>query len=234
MTLHINKSDIYPGILMTVSLISSLYLGQQPGPASFKQDFWNMPFFGKQHTRVISVNTPQEINTVHLQLRSLLQEHALGGATLFINRFDGSPAYQASYDAAQQNSQAIADFVGKYYGNDAENAFLPLWKSHIDLLVQYTDAVKNNDGNSKQQALNGLNSFTDQMVSFFQQQDQNLPTDTMRNLLTDHIQMEQSIIDAHASGDFSRQYDLMHQAFVHAGDAADQITQIAQQKSQAH
>lgn len=231
MAVHINKKDIYPGILMTVSLVSSLYLGQQPGPATFKQDFWNFPFFGKQHARTVSVTNPQEIDTVHLKLRSLLQEHALGAATVFINRFDGSPAYQASYDAAAQNSQAIADLIGTYYGNDAENTFLPLWKSHIDLLVQYTDAVKNNDGNAKQQALDGLNNVTDQMVSFLNQQDQSLPTDTLRSLLTDHIHMEQSIIDAHAAGDYASQFTQMHQAFVNAGDAADQIMQ---QKNQSH
>jgi hypothetical protein len=160
----------------------------------------------------------------HLRLQSLLQEHAVVAAQVTVNRYDNRPEFEASRQLAEQNAQLLTEEVGRLYGQDVQGEFLELWKRHLVLFVQYTDALKNNDQNLKNQTVSELNEFADELSHLLAEKT-GLPREDIRQELQKHVELEQAVIDAHAAGAYNTQYQKMHEGHEHAGMMADKLAQ---------
>ncbi len=72
-------------------------------------------------------------------LNALLSEHVYLAAAATNAALAGrQPEFEAAAAALDANSVDVAKAIGSVYGPDAEKAFLPLWRKHIGMVVDYT------------------------------------------------------------------------------------------------
>ena len=83
---------------------------------------------------------------LRVALNALLGEHVVLAASVTQGALAGRQAqFTGAAAALDANSVDIATAIGSVYGGDAERAFLPLWRKHIGLAVDYTAAVAAKD-----------------------------------------------------------------------------------------
>jgi hypothetical protein len=151
-------------------------------------------------------------------LDELLSEHVIlaadaTGAALAGRQSD----FQAAAAALDQNSIAISKAVGSVYGPDAEAKFLPLWRSHIALVVDYTVGTASNDPAKAQQAVQKLLAYSGDLAGFFSGANPNLPQDAVAGMVKQHIVTLKAVIDAQAKKDYAAEYAAQHKAYQHMG-----------------
>ena len=151
-------------------------------------------------------------------LDELLSEHVILAAEATNAAIAGrQPDFQAAAAALDQNSIAISKAVGSVYGAEAEAQFLPLWRSHIGLVVDYTVGTASNDPAKAQQAVNKLLAYSGDLAGFFSSANPNLSKDAVTQMVKEHIVTLKAVIDAQAKKDYAAQYEAQRKAYAHMG-----------------
>jgi hypothetical protein len=122
---------------------------------------------------------------------------ALGG------RGDEFTAARAALDA---NSDAITGVIAGVYGPDAGKAFAPLWKQHIDLLVDYTNAMAAKDQGKADQAMGNLLAYAEAFGAFINTASPKLTKDAVAELVKTHVITLKDVIDAQAAKNYTAAY----------------------------
>ena len=104
-------------------------------------------------------------------------------------------------------------------------AFLPLWRSHIGMVVDYTVGKATNDMAMQEKAVNDLIGYTNDFSAFLSGANENLPKDVVQELLKDHALTLKEIIDAQADGDQMRQFMAIRTAGAHMQMIADPLAE---------
>ena len=86
----------------------------------------------------------------HVYLASAATNAALGGR---------DAEFKAAAGALDANSVAVAKAIGSVYGPEAEKAFLPLWRKHIGMVVDYTVGAATNDRAKQDRAVSELVAY---------------------------------------------------------------------------
>jgi plastocyanin len=165
-------------------------------------------------------------SSLRVALNRLLAEHvflaasATGGA--LGNREAQFKAAAAQLDA---NSVDLSKAIGSAYGPDAEAAFLPLWRSHIGMVVDYTVGKATKDEMKQQQAVNDLVGYTADFGAFLSAANENLPKDVVAGLVKDHVLTLKDVIDAQAAGDAKAQFTAIRMAGHHMSTIADPLAE---------
>ena len=151
-------------------------------------------------------------------LDELLSEHVIlaaeaTGAALAGRQTD----FQAAAAALDRNSIAIAKAVGSVYGPEAEAKFLPLWRSHIGLVVDYTVATASHDPAKAQAAVQKLLAYSADLAGFFSGANPHLTQAAVAEMIKTHIVTLKAVIDAQAKKDYAAEYAAEHQAYAHMG-----------------
>ncbi len=107
--------------------------------------------------------------------------------------------------------------MGSVYGADAEAKFLPLWRSHIGLVVDYTVGTAANDPAKAQAAVQKLLAYSGDLAGFFSGANPHLSKDAVAEMVKTHIVTLKAVIDAQAKKDYAAEYDAQHQAYAHMG-----------------
>lgn len=222
------KSIRKPLLATIVSGTTLLFTAVTPAFAwdNYSRNYYDTMTYPSAYSYSTQTYTQAFNNDQQMQLRTLLEQHATVGAMAFIARYDQSPDVEQLKQQVDDNTQQLTQLLGQLYGPDNQGQFQDLWNTHIDLLGQYTDAVRNNDDNQKQEAVQGLDDFVNNISNFFTQNDQTAQPQLAR-LFQMHIDDEKGIIDAHAQNDQMQQQMLMQQAPMHADMIADAISQFA-------
>ena len=85
---------------------------------------------------------------------ALLAEHVfLAGAATDAALGGRQAEFEAAAAALDANSQDLATSIGSVYGPDAEKAFLPLWRKHIGMVVDYTVGLATRDKTKQDKAV---------------------------------------------------------------------------------
>ncbi|MBW3665272.1 MAG: hypothetical protein KY469_19430, partial [Actinobacteria bacterium] len=181
----------------------------------------------------IATQFPDEISgdpaSAGADLRSTLtaglQEHVyLAGIAVYTGVQAGGdledPTFQAAAGALDQNSQDLAAAIGSVYGQEAGDAFLPLWRKHIDFFVDYTLAKATGDDAAAQQARDGLDQYRTDFGAFLAGANPNLPADAVAMELVPHVDTVFDTIDAVVAGDGTAFDKLKTAAGVIPGTAA--------------
>jgi hypothetical protein len=151
-------------------------------------------------------------------LDELLSEHVILAADATGAALGGRQSdFQAAAAALDQNSIAISKAVGSVYGPEAEAKFLPLWRSHITLVVEYTVDTASNDPAKAQQAVQKLLAYSGDLAGFFSSANPNLPQDAVAGMVKEHIVTLKAVIDAQAKKDYAAEYAAQHKAYAHMG-----------------
>ena len=155
-------------------------------------------------------------------LETALQEHVyLAGSATGAALGGRTPEFEAAAAALDANSVALSKAVGSVYGDEAENAFLPLWRKHIGFFVDYTQGVAAKDQAKADKAVADLTQYTQDFGAFLASANPNLPKDTVADLVKTHVLSLKDAVDAQAAGDATAAYTKL-------AEAAHHMTMIAE------
>jgi len=133
----------------------------------------------------------------HVYLASAATNAALGGR---------DAEFKAAAGALDANSVALSKAIGSVYGADAEKAFLPLWRKHIGMVVDYTVGKATSDQAKQDRAVNDLIGYTQDFGAFLSGANPGLPKAIVADLVKHHVVTLKDVIDAQAAKDQSRAF----------------------------
>jgi hypothetical protein len=142
----------------------------------------------------------------HVYLAAMATENALGGR---------KAGFEAAAAALDENSVALSRAIGSVFGADAEKAFLPLWRSHIGFVVDYTSNFA--DKAKQDKAVSDLLGYTQTFGTFLNGAIPALPKDAAADLVKMHILTLKDVIDAQHAKDFMKADSMLREAAHHMG-----------------
>jgi hypothetical protein len=163
-------------------------------------------------------------------LNTLLVEHLYLAGAATGGALGGREAeFKGAADALDTNSVDVSKAIGAAYGADAEKAFLPLWRSHIGFVVDYTQGAAAKDQTKQDKAVADLVKYTQDSGAFFNAAN-GLPKDTVAKLLETHVLTLKDVVDAQASGDVARAYVAARAAAGHMHMVGDPLADATAKK----
>jgi hypothetical protein len=143
----------------------------------------------------------------HVYLAGLATGQALSGNT---------KGFEAAAATLDQNSDDLAASVGAVYGDEAGQAFDPLWKKHIGFFVDYTNAIAKDDKAGADKANADLTAYAGEFGAFIESATKGgLPKDAVAELVGSHAQTLIAAIDAQKAGNAKQAYALLKEAAGH-------------------
>ncbi|MFN8525083.1 MAG: cupredoxin family copper-binding protein [Chloroflexota bacterium] len=157
----------------------------------------------------------------HVYLAARATGAALGGQ---------QAAFEAAAGALDGNSVDISKAIGAAYGPEAEAAFLPLWRAHIGMVVDYTTGLAKDDQAKQQKAVDDLIGYTGDFAAFLSGANENLPKDAVQSLVKDHVLTLKTVIDAQKARDQAKVYNSLREAMGHMSMVADPLAAATAKK----
>jgi hypothetical protein len=155
---------------------------------------------------------------------ALLAEHVYLAGTATGAALGGrQPEFEAAAAALDANSQDLAASIGAVYGPDAEKAFLPLWRRHIGMVVDYTVGLATQDKMKQDKAVADLIGYTQDFGAFLSAANPNLPKEAVADLVKHHVLTLKSVIDPQAAGKEAEAYRALRAAAGHMAMIGDPL-----------
>jgi hypothetical protein len=178
------------------------------------------------HAKTAMATSSTKASGLRSTLNTLFQEHIYLAAAATGAALGGREAeFKAAAAALDANSVAISKAIGSVYGQGAEDAFLPLWRKHIGMVVEYTVGVATNDKVKQDKAVVDLIGYTQDFGAFLQSANPNLPKSVVADLVSHHVVTLKEVIDAQASKDQAKTYLAMRTAAGHMQMIADPLAE---------
>src|SRR5213593_2790999 len=178
------------------------------------------------HAMTAMATSSTKASGLRSTLNTLFQEHIYLAAAATGAALGGRDAeFKAAAAALDANSVAISKAIGSVYGQGAEDAFLPLWRKHIGMVVEYTVGVATNDKAKQDKAVADLIGYTQDFVAFLQSANPNLPKSVVADLVKHHVVTLKAVIDAQASKDQARTFATLRTAAGHMQMIADPLAE---------
>jgi uncharacterized protein YmfQ (DUF2313 family) len=157
-------------------------------------------------------------------LNALLSEHVYLAAAATNAALGGrQPEFEAAAAALDANSADVAKAIGSVYGPDAQKAFLPLWRKHIGMVVDYTAGAATQDRARQQKAVSDLVAYTQDLGAFLAGANPNLPKPVVAELVQHHVLTLKAVIDAQAARDQDRAFTALRVGAGHMQTIADPL-----------
>ncbi len=178
------------------------------------------------HAMTAMATSSTKASGLRSTLNTLFQEHIyLAAAATGAALGEREAEFKAAAAALDANSVAISKAIGSVYGQGAEDAFLPLWRKHIGMVVEYTVGVATNDKAKQDKAVADLIGYTQDFGAFLQSANPNLPKSVVADLVKHHVVTLKEVIDAQASKDQAKTYLAMRTAAGHMQMIADPLAE---------
>ena len=178
------------------------------------------------HAMTAMATSSTKASGLRSTLNTLFQEHIYLAAAATGAALGGREAeFKAAAAAPDANSVAISKAIGSVYSQGAEDAFLPLWRKHIGMVVEYTVGVATNDKVKQDKAVADLIGYTQDFGAFLQSANPNLPKSVVADLVKHHVVTLKEVIDAQASKDQAKTYLAMRIAAGHMQMIADPLAE---------
>jgi hypothetical protein len=163
-------------------------------------------------------------SALRASLNLALREHVYLAAAATNAALGGRKAeFEAAAAALDGNSVDVAKAIGSVYGADAEKAFLPLWRKHIGMVVDYTVGVATRDKAKQDKAVADLIGYTDDFGAFLAAANPNLPKEVVADLVKHHVVTLKEVIDVQATGNQAQAWKSVRTAAGHMGKIADPL-----------
>jgi len=111
-----------------------------------------------------------------------------------------SKEFKAAAATLDTNSVALSEAIGSVYGDDAGEAFLPLWRKHIGFFVEYAKAKAAKDTAGAKKAVADLDGYRTDFGAFLEGANPNLPAEAVAEELKPHVESTFAVIRAAATG----------------------------------
>ena len=182
---------------------------------------------GVGDVRAARLNAPTSATLaagLRVGLNALLSEHVYLAAAATNAALAGrQPEFEAAAAALDANSVDVAKAIGSVYGPDAEKAFLPLWRKHIGMVVDYTVGVATGDRAKQDRAVDDLVGYTQDFGAFLSEASPNLPKSVVADLVKHHVLTLKAVIDAQAAKDQDRAFTALRAGAGHMQMIADPL-----------
>jgi len=201
---------------VAAAVLLALNMGAARAPAEAQQS----------HAMTAMATSTTKASGLRSTLNTLFQEHIYLAAAATGAALGGREAeFKAAAAALDANSVSISKAIGSVYGQGAEDAFLPLWRKHIGMVVDYTVGVAANDKAKQDKAVADLIGYTQDFGAFLQSANPNLPKSVVADLVKHHVVTLKEVIDAQASKDQAKTYTAMRTAAGHMQMIADPLAE---------
>ncbi|QIG50883.1 hypothetical protein G5V57_26010 [Nordella sp. HKS 07] len=166
----------------------------------------------------------QAAGDLRLTLNGLLSEHVTLAAAATQAALRGRKSeFEAAAAALDMNSQDIAGAIGSVYGQEAGEAFLPLWRKHIGFFVDYTMGKAIGSKKKQDKAVNDLVQYASDFGAFLNSATPALPKDTVADLVKMHVVSLKEVVDAQAARDYKLAFEKTRAASHHMRMIADPL-----------
>lgn len=157
-------------------------------------------------------------DTTGIELRttldSLLSEHYALAVDSMMKTYDGDKGAEAAAAALDENAAAMEPVIASVYGEEGGAAFEEIFAEHNVGTTEYALAVKNGDDAMKQEALEQIQSFVDDMGAFLATATEgNLPEEGATNALREHEDYVQNTFDLYVAGEYVESYTTYLEGF---------------------
>jgi hypothetical protein len=201
---------------VAAAAVVALNMGAALAPAEAQQG----------HAMTAMATSTTKASGLRSTLNTLFQEHIYLAAAATGAALGGREAeFKAAAAALDANSVSISKAIGSVYGQGAEDAFLPLWRKHIGMVVDYTVGVAANDKAKQDKAVADLIGYTQDFGAFLQSANPNLPKSVVADLVKHHVVTLKEVIDAQAAKDQAKTYTAMRTAAGHMQMIADPLAE---------
>lgn len=168
--------------------------------------------------------SPMSAADLRVALNQLLAEHATLAASATGAALGGrQQEFTDAAAALDANSVALSKAIGSVYGADAEAAFLPLWRRHIGMFVDYTVATAKKHQAGQEKAVNDLIGYSQTFAAFLNSANPNLPIPAVTDLVKSHVVSLKAVVDAQAAKDTKTAYAKLREASAHMQMIADPL-----------
>lgn len=130
-----------------------------------------------------------------------LQEHVYLAGIAVYAAVHTPDAFDPAVAALDENSVALSEAVAGVYGDDAGEAFLGLWRTHIDMFVAYTQGRAAGDQAAVDAALADLEAYAGDFGAFLEGANPNFDADDIAENLGMHVGTLTAAIDAVVAGE---------------------------------
>jgi hypothetical protein len=159
-------------------------------------------------------------------LNALLSEHVYLAAAATNAALGGrQPEFEAAAAALDANSVDVAKAIGSVYGAEAEQAFLPLWRKHIGMVVDYTMGAATGDRAKQDKAVADLVGYTQDFGAFLRSANPHLPKPVVADLVKHHVLTLKAVIDAQVAKDHERAFAALRTGAGHMQMIADPLAE---------
>jgi len=162
---------------------------------------------------------------LRVTLNKALQQHVDLGLEVLRNLADEDDNLEASLEALDENTKAIAGPIGSVYGDDAEDAFLEIWRDHIGFFADYTVGAREDDDDMKEDALDDLKDYQEDIADFFSGAIPSVERATVIAGSGEHRDLFIDAIDAYEDGDYEEAYELQREAAAQIQGIADLLAE---------
>lgn len=136
------------------------------------------------------------------QLTQLLREHLYLTGAISAAAVRGDPLVRDGRRALELNGESLLRVLVPLYGADAALQFQGIWRQQAEFFAAYTTAALTQDQAGKQQAMLGLDDFTQQLGQFLTDTTHGaLAATTAQQLLAMHVTHVEAAIDAQVAGE---------------------------------
>jgi hypothetical protein len=154
----------------------------------------------------------------------LLVEHVYLTGMLVTTILDGrQEQLQATIDAVDANSRALADQVGQAHGPEVREALLTAWRGQVGLFIDYAFGAATGDDAKKGIALANLNDARGNIDAAVTGGDSGLDPGTVAELLRPQVGLIVGAVDAFAAGDTPGGYASLQRAAAGVPALADAL-----------
>jgi hypothetical protein len=171
---------------------------------------------------------------LRMTLNGLLQEHVfLAGAAVNEALQGNTAGFDAAVAALDENSVALSEAIGLAYGEEAGSEFLDLWRSHIELVVAYANAVAIGDQAAADEQVEFLTGYATDFANFLAGPT-GIDAAVLEDLVLEHILTLKDVVDTMAAGDPAAAFVALRDAMGHMQMVADPLAiAIAAQQPEA-
>jgi PBP1b-binding outer membrane lipoprotein LpoB len=200
--------------------------GHMQGTAAFFADAISTQFPDQFDGKAITPATD-----LRVALNRLLAEHTFLASMATDAALGGRDAeFEAAAVALDTNTVDLADAIASVYGDDAGDAFLELWRTHIGFFVNYTLGVAGDDQEMKDAAIEDLLGYRADFIAFLTSANEDLPADALIEILTPHVTTLTGVIEAQGADDPVTAYAGLREAYAHMQMISDALAEsIVQQ-----
>jgi uncharacterized phage infection (PIP) family protein YhgE len=165
---------------------------------------------------------PTPTDQLSSALAQLLGEHVEIAIDAMRAGVQGAPEFEAAAGALNANTKDVAGAMDSLFGAERAETFNQLWADHINLFVEYTVAVAEEDQEAKDDVAarfeNVINRFGTALADTT---DGEVDADVVHKAMTDHERQLFEQIEVYADRRYGDAHDLSYVAYEHIRETAN-------------